>query len=82
MIIKDTTKFVNAELWNKKIKEFAHRHGLLESELGKQESRTMAYRVNYPGRAKRIKYARKMYGDPKKWVQWAESDGTKARPKN
>jgi hypothetical protein len=81
MIIKDPTQHVNAEDWHIKFKKFAHRHGLLENEVGRYESRTMAYRTNYPGRAERVKYARKMYGDPEKWVKWAESDGTKARPK-
>ena len=81
MIIKDPTKYVNAEDWNVKFKKFAHRHGLLENEVGRYESRTMAYRTNYPGRAARVKYARKTYGDPEKWVAWAKSNGTKARPK-
>jgi len=82
MIITDPTKHVNAEDWHKKFKKFAHRHGLLESEVGRLESRTMAYRTNYPGRAARVRYARKIYGDPEKWVAWAKSNGTKARPQN
>jgi hypothetical protein len=82
MIITDPTKHVNAEDWHKKFKKFAHRHGLLENEVGRYESRTMAYRTNYPGRAERIRYARKMYGEPERWVVWAKSNGTKARPKN
>ena len=82
MIIKDPTKHVNAEDWNVKFKKFAHRHGLLENEVGRHESRTMAYRTNFPGRAERIRYARKTYGDPEKWVKWAKSNGTKTRPKN
>tara|TARA_B100001939_G_scaffold120473_1_gene104523 strand:+ start:2421 stop:2669 length:249 start_codon:yes stop_codon:yes gene_type:complete len=82
MIITDPTQHVNAEDWHYKFKKFAHRHGLLESEVGRLESRTMAYRTDYPGRAARVKYARKMYGDPEKWVAWAKSNGTKSRPKN
>ncbi|MAB58264.1 MAG: hypothetical protein CL524_12035 [Aequorivita sp.] len=81
MKITDPTRHINAENWHEKFKKFAHRHGLLESEVGRHESRTMAYRTKYPDRAARVKYARKLYGNPDAWVNWAKSDGTKSRPK-
>tara|TARA_Y100001970_G_C13552864_1_gene517699 strand:- start:222 stop:437 length:216 start_codon:yes stop_codon:yes gene_type:complete len=55
-------------------KKFAIRHGLNRSEVGLHESRTANYKTNYPDKKYRINRARKIYGNPDKWVRWARKE--------
>ena len=64
----------NSKAIDRAFKNFAIRHGLKMSEVGKHESRTMDYRTDYSNKKERIGYARKMYGDPEKWQKWAKSN--------
>tara|TARA_Y100001951_G_scaffold104682_1_gene117169 strand:- start:1733 stop:2026 length:294 start_codon:yes stop_codon:yes gene_type:complete len=70
--ISDET-ITNSQAINAAFKRFAVKHGLTTDEVGRQESRTMDYKTNFPYKKRRIREARKKYGDPKKWVKWANS---------
>ena len=54
----------DVESIRKAFKKFARRHGLTPSEVGQRESRTMDYKIDFPGKAKRIAEVRKRYGSP------------------
>lgn len=68
--IADDT-ITNSRAINTAFKLFAIRHGLTADEVGRQESRTMDYKTNFPYKKRRIRETRKKYGNPKKWVKWA-----------
>ena len=68
------TKPFPKESFNIAYKQFANRHGLKTTEIGTQESRTMDYKTDFPHKKKRIKQARKLYGNPRKWVRWAKKE--------
>ena len=55
---------VNKSDLDKKFKKFARRHGLKPNEVGHHESRTMAYKVDFPHKAARTAEVRKRYGSP------------------
>ena len=44
----------NIEEIRRAFKKFARRHGLTPDEVGKRESRTMDYKVDFPNKEKRI----------------------------
>jgi len=54
----------NIEEVRRAFKKFARRHGLTPDEVGKRESRTMDYKVDFPDKKKRIAEVRKRYGTP------------------
>ena len=53
-------------------KKFANRHGMTTAEVGRQESRTMNYKTDFPNKKREINRVRKVYGNPSKWVRWAK----------
>tara|TARA_R110002050_G_C8963707_1_gene514887 strand:- start:38495 stop:38785 length:291 start_codon:yes stop_codon:yes gene_type:complete len=54
----------NIEGIRKAFKKFARRHGLKPDEVGRRESRTMDYKVDFPNKEQRIAEVRKRYGTP------------------
>ena len=66
------SKITNYISFDLAFKKFAIRHGLTTAEIGRQESRTMNYKTDFPQKKRRINRARKVYGNPRKWVRWAK----------
>jgi len=66
------SKITNYISFDYAFKRFAIRHGMTTAEIGRQESRTMNYKTDFPNKKRRVNRARKVYGNPRKWVRWAK----------